>query len=329
LVEHYPKDGRKVEFKVQMSVDGPAFITDVNRMEGAAEAIPRNFFGLIDALNDIDLGELKVHFTWKVTHSIDNIRYLVDNPEKFDEYLEYFDNLQERFKKECKNPHVSLAYSYYPTLVMPGKYTSDDGRKFTQYLKEFHKRGRFTAYTGRLNRLFKYNSELHKRHVFSCSGGDSNLGLGQEVHICHRTFYYNNESYVEAILASDIDNWDVSLFRRGTIDFIRKNYISPPEEILRFRYIMRGYHDFWAFHLSYTKAMMTELALAGQADPMPSDRYLEMFSLFINCCLSCPMENLLNTGSINIQTVSLLRMFGNGAFEEILKSLSAYWGEPK
>ena len=201
LVEHLPP-GRELVFKVQMSLDGPAFITDSNRVKGAAETIPRNFFKLIDELNGISLGSVKINFTWKVTHSSDNIRSFIDAPERFDVYFKFFDDLRAKFIKESKNGNVSLKTAYYPTLVMPGKYTSDDGKQFAQYLREFHKRKRTTAYTGRLNRLFKYNSELPKRHVFSCSGGDSNLGIGGEfVHICHRTFYYDNDDYIESVLA--------------------------------------------------------------------------------------------------------------------------------
>jgi len=163
--------------------------------------------------------------------------------------------------------------------------------------------------------------------VFSCSGGDSNLGVGQNIHICHRTFYYNNDNYIESILDTDIENWDVSLFQRGTIEQIRENYILPIDELRRFKYVMRGYHDFWQFQLSYVKAMMTELFLVGQANDIKSERLMELYALFINSCLSCPMENLLNTGSIHLQVISLLRMFGNGAFEEILKSLELLWSK--
>ena len=69
--------------------------------------------------------------------------------------------------------------------------------------------------------------------------------------------------------------------------------------------------------------MLIELALAGQADPiyLESEIMRELFALFINVSISCPMENLLNTGSVHLQVVSLLRLFANGAFQEILKEV--------
>lgn len=151
------------------------------------------------------------------------------------------------------------------------------------------------------------------------------MGVGEYAHICHRTFYYNNDDYIESILATDIENWDVSLFQRGTVNQIRQNYIVDINSLQRFKYVMRGYHDFWQFQLSYVRAMMTELALVGQVDYIESDELMELFALFVNSCLSCPMEKLLNTGSIHLQVISLLRMFGNGAFKEILNSLPILW----
>lgn len=315
--------GRKLSLKVQISLDGPAFITDVNRMKGAAKKVPEHFRKLIDGINTLPLGELKIVFSWKATHSTDNIRTFLEDPKRFDEYIAYFDSLGRDFKQRNKQKGVILRESYSPTLVVPGKYTSDDGKAFTAYLKELAKRGKCTSYTPRLERLFLYPEETHKRRTFSCSGGDSNLGIGEAVHICHRTFYYDKDEYIESILSTDIENWDVSLFKRGTIEHIRKNYIVKEEpELTRFKYVMRGYHDFWKLQLEYTKAMMVELARAGQVDDiyLENRNLLDLFALFVNVGMSCPMENLLNAGSIHLHLVSMLRIFGNGAFQEIVKS---------
>ena len=74
--------------------------------------------------------------------------------------------------------------------------------------------------------------------MFSCSGGDSNLGVGEGVHICHRTFFYDDDNYIKSILSKDIENWDVSLFQRGTIEHIRRSYIVDINNLQRFNYVM-------------------------------------------------------------------------------------------
>lgn len=316
-LEQYP-----IALRIQTSIDGPEWITDKNRKGGAVKVIIENLEKMIEGFNNVNT---KVELRWKATHGLDNIRNFVENPEKMDQYDKFFRDLNTRLIKQIKNKKLSLATgSYVPTLVVPGKYTSEDGKWFCKYQKMLLDRGYETTYTHRLLRLFHLEKELQKRSMMSCSGGDSNLGLGIHAHICHRTFYFDNEKYVDSILEQkDIDNWDVSLFKKGTIDHINRNFIVDPyddHEWTRFLYVMRGYHSFWKFQLGYVEAMLKELALAGQADPiyLEDDRLCALFGLFMNAALSCPMENLLNTGSIHLQVVSLIRLFSNGAFQIIL-----------
>ncbi|MHA1290511.1 MAG: radical SAM protein [Candidatus Thorarchaeota archaeon] len=312
------------ELKPQISLDGPAWITDMNRMKGAAEEIPKNLLKVVEMLNRVNLGKTRVIFSWKATHDVQNMKQFIEDPKRVYEYKEYFEKNNSLFRDANKNRNVHLEFgSYIPTLAVPGKYTSEDGKTFTKYVKMMHEMGMETTYTARLDRLFRYEDELYKRCMFSCSGGDSNLGMDTaNAHICHRTFYLSDERYVESIIEQmGEENWDISLFRRKTIEHIKKNFITPPEDMDRFNFVMRGHHDFWKMSLAYTNAALIELADAGQIDPKyATDTWLRTtLALFVNAALNCPMENLLNTGSIHLQVLSLLRLFANGAFQEILR----------
>jgi sulfatase maturation enzyme AslB (radical SAM superfamily) len=309
----------------QISLDGPSWITDKNRNEGASELIPDNLFKLINLINPIKF-KSGVKFRWKATIGINNMEDMVDEPEKINEYFNFFNSLNDTFDVVNKNNKVTLMKgSEIPTLVVPSKYTSTDGKIFAEWLKLMHQKNYQTTYVPRLSRMFKYENELYKRRMFSCSGGDSNFGLGKNLHLCHRTFYLDNEEYLNSVMEEkDIDNWDVSLFEAGSIKYLNRNFIVDPyckPELYRFLYTMRGYHDFWSLQLSYIRMMLYELAIAGQADPIyiKNDNLALLFALFQNVAMSCPMENVLNTGSIHLQVVSLIRLFSNGAFQEILK----------
>ncbi len=326
LVDSAPRD-RQIKLGIQTSTDGPAWITDVNRQKGIADKIPAQITAIVEGLNKIDLKNVKVDFRWKATHSPDNMKAILEKPERLDEYYQYFMMLNKTFHDANKNKNVTLSEgSYVPTLMVPGKYTVEDGKLFAKYIKTFHDKGYDTTYTFRLERLFQYYKELgYKKRMFTCSGGKSNFGLGgDQMHICHRTFYYNNQEYIDSILQqSEIDNWDVSLFKSGSIGNIQKNFIVDPNdkaEVNRYLYTLAGYHDFWRLQVGYIIAMLKELAFAGQVDEiyLYDDNLCLMFALFMNTGLSCPMENLLNTGSLHLQVVSLIRLFGNGAFLEVL-----------
>ena len=211
--------------------------------------------------------------------------------------------------------------------MVPGNYTSEDGKSFAHFLRNLRRKGYKTAYSFRLGKLLDFWDELGiKKSMFTCSAGDSNSGMGNNFHICHRSFYLDESKYVDSVLRQDAENWDVSHFRAGTIDLLRKYYIVDVDqdaELTRLHYVMRNYHDFWRLQIGYVRSMMMELALAGQA----SHQYLEdgelstLFALFVSTGLSCPIENILNTGSIHLTPLSLLRMFGNGAFQELLHDI--------
>ncbi len=326
FAEALEKVDPNIRFEVQVSIDGPDFITDKNRFAGAAEKIPENFFRLVSGMQNL---KNKVDFRWKSTLCLENIIGLNEEPDKIDSYFNFFLFLEDKFKEINKNPNISLtAGSYLPTLAVPGRYTSEDGKIFADFLKKIHTKGFKSTYSGRLLRLFQSHEELgNKRRMFSCSGGDSNMGVENRLHICHRSFYLDEDQYINSIFRkAEMENWDISLFQKGNIDFLKKYYMPFPDneyEKSRFQYILRGYHDFWPLILNTTKAMINELALAGQAEKafLQNEEYATLFALFINTCLSCPMENILNTGCIHLPPLSLIKVFGNGAFREVLRSI--------
>jgi hypothetical protein len=177
-----------------------------------------------------------------------------------------------------------------------------------------------------------YEKELAgKKTMFSCSGGDSNCGyscygITGNIHICHRSFYFDIPEYMASLDSFDKENWDISTLESGNIDLIKNTFIVDAKDeyrLARYEYVMRGYHDFWNLQLTSTAQMARMLATIGQCDErfINDDRYLSIFSTFMNVGLSCPMENALNTGSVNLVPVSMIRMFGNGAFREILNEL--------
>lgn len=323
--------GHKVKLKAQVSLDGPAWLTDSNRILGAAKMIPENLKTVLELLSDVDLQDVKVEFSWKPTHSIENIRGFLDQPTRVKEYYEYFTAINKSLEETNGNPNIAVPKHFVPTLVVPGKYTSQDGRDFAEYVRLIHEKGFETTYTNRLWRLFEHSDTLVRRRQFSCSAADSNLGVTKNVHMCHRTFYYDYPDYIKTILSDessigDVENWDVTVFEKSSVDFINRNFIIDPDnkwELARFHYTMRGYHDFWRMQLAYCYSMIKELARAGQASKvfLEDEWLLNLFTVFLNVAMSCPMENLLNTGSIHLQPVSMIRMFGNGAFEEFVEFL--------
>ena len=316
---------RNIRLEVQVSLDGPAFIVDKNRFPGAAQRIPASVIRFVTAMQEANVA---VDLRWKSTLTEGNIAEMEANPDLIDEYINFFREIEARVKEINKNKNIKMSEGgYVPSLAVPGKYTSEDGKIFASFLRKLHEKGYVSAYTSRLVRLFNFSDELgSKRKMFTCSGGDSNVGVGDSVHICHRSFYLNDDRYVKAVLdREEINNWDISIFTQGSVDMLKKWYtprVDDEMKLMNFDYIMRGYHDFWAIKVASVEAMARDLALAGQAEELflVNKDYLSLFALFMVAAHSCPMEAVLNTGSLQLTPVSLIRMFGNGAFREILKT---------
>jgi len=312
-------DEHDIELDWQISADG--HYTDENRMEGATEKIKSN---LIELGEMLDEGELTVR--WKGTIGIDNIREMAEDVDEIERYMEYY----EEIKGEVKEATDRVEFDERdpcPTLVVPGKYTSEDGEVFAEYLKKMFESDYSTSYTPRLKRVMRLRDKLEEKpSMLTCSGGDSNFGIGDgKVHICHRTFYHDRQKYLDSIKEQErYDNWDVSLFEDGILKMEDENYIvEKGEDLIRFQYILRNFHDHWMLKLDNTKVMLLEMAKCGQADEVYlEDKGLrELFALFLHTSHSCPVENLLNTGVLHFAPVSIIRLWANGAFQELLKTV--------
>lgn len=314
---------RAIIFDCQVSLDGPAAITDRNRGKGVTKKIISNLKRLTKELQKIELNKLEIKMRWKPTLTRENLLQITF-PQKIDEYDRFFNKLNEELKELNTQKNVELNRGYTATLEVPGKYTSEDGKLFAKYVKLNHVKGLPTAYDFRLKRLLDFETELGpKRCMFTCSGGDSQFGIGMEgeLHLCHRSFYLNRPEYVQSVMESGVENWDVSKFDEGYINELVKNYIANSDDITRLKYVMRSYHDFWRMQIAYGIAMLKELARCGQVEAAFKDNndLCVFFSIYLATALSCPEENILNTGVLQYTPLSLFRMFGNGAFTELVK----------
>jgi len=311
-----------LKLDLQISLDGPPFITDENRGKGITDKILNNYWDFLDYLENTDPPEIKIHF--KPTLTLENLKSLLDK-DNISQYSQFFSDIQDKVKSYSIPEQVRIFTSPMPTIAVPGNYSSSDGRLFAEFLELLHKCNMLTTYDFRLARTFKYVNEFFsKPRQMTCSGGDSNLGFDPRTlkyHICHRTFFLDDERYVKSVLNMDkYKNWDVSVIEKNSLENLTKNYMVKKHDFPKFLYVMRGYHDFFSFRLSSTISLIYELAYAGQISSqflLPEFAFL--FAMFLQVSASCPVEDILLNGSPHIFPLSLIRMYGNGAFQELLR----------
>jgi uncharacterized Fe-S cluster-containing radical SAM superfamily protein len=333
---------RSMTFKIQVSLDGPIWVTDTNRKDGATVTVVEHLYYLIEELNKLNLGKQKVMIHFKPTITMDNIAKMVDDFELLKGWFSFFDRVLQTCYNINKNKNTEISCDTTPTMVVPGKYTTADGRLFKIFIDRLYELSKLNASQGlyrsfkglsmldnyhyRLKRLMRYARDIgHNNAMFTCSAGDSNVAISEnQMHMCHRSYFLNKKEYQDSIREEqDIDNWDVSLFESGKVDVLTKKYVVDPNNelnSLRMLYSMRNYHDFMMLRISFVRAMLYELVAAGQASPIytKNNDIAMLLSYFINTGFGCPAEDIINTGNIHLTPISTIKIWANGAFESLL-----------
>jgi len=310
-----------VDVEIQFSVDGPEYINGMNRMPNILKTVLGNIEKLILWLNEKDLN-INVSIRTKGTLTIENVKFLLKH-KLVEDFANFFREYSKYFSEIVKNKRVRFLSPMSFNTEVPGEYTKEDGILFAEFLRELHSVGFDSAFTGRLKRIIDFRYSIPRvPSMFTCSGGDSNWGYDFEnIHICHRTFMLDNDDYISDILANKKDNWDVKNLARGTVNQVSKYFIMSPKRWLEFQYKTAAYHDFWRLKIANTIIEIKELAYAGLISEIykENDSFAELFALFLNIANSCPAENLMVCGSLFLVPPSIIKLWGNGAFYELVR----------
>lgn len=338
-VDALPKD-REFYWSVQYSLDGPEFITDVTRHPKATQRIIKNLKEFLTEASKRDLGDSKVALHCKATWNESIVEMVGQDLSKVKKFYEFFDNLYGELDDICVNPQVVHNKVNAPFLALPGKYTVQHGKYWSDIhdkCYEYQDAGmfpnlnrNFTAYLPRLQRLFDFGREYYtKPEMFSCSAGDSQYGLDHksQVHACHRTFYLNDDNYIQSITKDCGDgNWDVEHYNNDRINDIRTNMIVSKDDdygLKRFVYANTTHHYFIQNRMCILQGLVLVLAKAGQISKAYNDENLaRLFAEFLTAAFSCPIEYNLSCGNMNLLVAGIIKLLGNGTFETLVKRVA-------
>jgi sulfatase maturation enzyme AslB (radical SAM superfamily) len=322
---------KKINFDLQMSIDGPSWITDKNRGEGAVDNIKKNikyFFENADGFHAI-----RCHF--KPTINADDIEVLTDI-KKLSEYYQFFDDfIDELFQINKKEIQISLVVN--PTVAVPGDYTIEDGIAFYKVYqnqkilrdKETYKTisSPCSFYEDRFLEKINYFKEFRNKHrMFTCSAGDSCFGSGDldnMLYSCHRSYYLIYDDYKQACQEWPLYEQTMNGLQYNRDEILKKLSTTNTKDKLqtvRMLYVNRLFHDFSKHKLSCFVAMIRELSDSNHISSIYKDwKLAEEFAKFLMIG-DCQMDNVMASGTFEIPSFSLCRLFGNGVFEAIMKN---------
>lgn len=317
------KNNKLEKFALQISIDGPEYMTDLNRHKGATKKILEGLQETIDECEKLTNIE-KIYITFKPTINQDNIKDMVDNPHLIVEWYKFFEKIKDTIKTEhCKIvKFIPLARQ---TLVNIGNFSSEDGKIFKKYLEltyainteeavlKYYKQPLFIAHFRDIETiLYRFDRSLIKAHEITCGGGDYSMGVNCDGKICccHRVYslpYEDNKlnQDIYKSLAASMNN---------------------DNEIERIKYILGSYHDYNALRIANNKAMLLHCARCGLVDTkyIEDEDLLNYTAIFLSG-IQCYLDSAISyTRSINVGSLSYILLFGNGAFEILLKNWIKY-----
>lgn len=316
------------QFFVQISIDGPAWITDENRMPGATTQIVQNYECFMKFLNknkDRFPNIKEVDISFKPTISTKNMLLMNENDELMNDFFFFGESLFDKYELNYKNNgFFTVSGVPAPTVINVGNNTVSDGIIFFEWLKKlysldtakfkYYRQPLFFQFFNTFDTIFLQNP-IYKPLAFrelTCGGGDASIAMNYngDVYACHRALQFNNPE-------------DTTRSRELLDNSLSAN---SKTEFARFEYLLRAYHDFNTFKMNAVRSIMERAALYGQADKgyLTNDKLIELTSLFLSS-VACYNDSAARTGSINLSTLSFVRFFCNGAFQILFSK----WAESR
>jgi hypothetical protein len=339
FLEALPKD-RKFHWSVQYSLDGPAYINDATRMKNATNRIMANVKEFMAEASRQDLGELEVVMNCKSTWDETIIEMVGQDLDKVRDYLDFFNMFYGELDAVLTGSHVMHGKVNAPFLALPGRFTTQHGKWWGDITRELlrlqvghevhnlypHLSGEFCAYRPRLHRILDHGIEYYVNTAHTtCSAGDSQYALDHksQIHACHRSFYLNDDNYVQSVEADpDRVNWHAVQYENDRLPDVRKFMMVDVADDLggrRNAYTNASYHQFARGRVALAKGLIKLLANAGQINRLyHSDKIATFFAEFLISAFSCPVEYQLTLGNPNLFPASVIKVCGNGMFEILM-----------
>lgn len=317
--------GKTRSVRMQASLDGPKEQHDMTRGKGTWEKVTNNIRELIKLLNNEDLG-YTLYFSFNTVIDARVMAWYVEDLTRVDRWFEFTEEFIRELRSMSTNPNVYILKPLSPNLAIPGKYTKEDGRNFAKVVDRFIENGYTLGQFKRFaDMIVNLNDVITKTNNGNVACGAVFGGLGWDrgtFHVCHRTYWLQDDEYVDEILPKYTDWW-TSRFDKGTIENVRRHIVKDDDEynLIRMVYTLGATQIYPQLNVNYNYAMAKMLAKIGQINKvyLEKDWMAKLLALYLATAMKCMSENLMVTGSVHVTPTSYFKLFGNGAFERLVE----------
>lgn len=321
---------RKMQFTLQMSLDGPVEINDSQRGSGVTKKFFTMFNKICGEVNEIcnKYPALQITLQFKPTLTSKIIRDHLLKPSNVIKYYQFFEVYNDIFLSTCKADNASLVL-VKPNTASPSPHTVQDGKDFAQFCKicddvmrESNNGANYFKYfvdlvPFRPRYPVDYSKISYCQSCGACGSGLSMVGLLPYDYIscCHSGFVNLISDYKLHCADKQETALDFRLFMDKSNYLIRhKDKYSQYEKNVSF-----VYNDNSKVKLGNIAAMISLLAKNGQIDKKYIDtREALKGALFMQASTAyCFRDTTGTTGSAALYPVGIIRLLLNGAREVI------------
>lgn len=320
---------RDFEYILQLSIDGPEYINDINRGNGVTQRCLENYHNLIQEIAKGRLPDnVELRMTLKATLDNNSIRALNDK-NKIIEYFQFFEN---EFWEPCNNlnkSNVKLMLAA-PNTAVPSPVTVEEGKIFAELCKkcrEVETENLYKKYFKVYDKIVLfYNDNAENKLTYryshhTCGSGTTMIGFMPDnmLSICHEGFTHFIEEYKKTAAISDRVN-------TSTITFDK--FLS--EQSVPYCVDEKGYEEHCrkmrmfdnvdtTARLMNIAVQIVTLAMAKQIDECYLDHTNALkAAIFIQSHTAfCLKDNYNKTGSFTMIPNGTLKLLLNGAMQYI------------
>ena len=321
---------RNFIFSLQLSIDGPDYINDINRGLGTTKKFLEHYYELCQTLKANKPKNVIVRIHFKQTFSNREFKIL-STKEQIIDYFQFFDDLLKYKDSYIKKEDCIFFCPHTPNIATPGIHTKQDGINFANYCKltrEIEKEKLFTYYR-KLNSFSKnsrteISNDSYITNCTYCESGIKTIGLlpNNYVSLCHLGFTQLLEDYKINSKNNHINSSENIIMQDL---FINENVVQSlciPKEELEERlkeYELFNHKNY--FQMINMVSLIKILALAKQIDPkfLQEEKAIEAAHFLLSMTPNCIRDNATINGTLTMRPMGDIKLFLNGAYEYLIQ----------
>lgn len=303
---------RDINLDIQLSIDGPSWITDPSRKNGAADNVVSVAEKIIAEYQDKLHFDLQFHT--KPTVDMEFIRKMITDRDMLLEWYHFFDNTHDRLVSMNHDNHISVVFNNSPTFVDPGFHTVQDGKDIAEFVRILRglDDGQFKHFKhplvwqliGGAYNFLKMNGYQDYIHQGCCSAGryTANVDMNGNLFGCHALFSY---SFID------------------TDHIVSTGYLTHGDnDESRWQTNCQLWHEYPGSKERFADIVITSLATYGQIDNVyAKNEDMRSLLYWTASSMYCPFAGAEITSGVYVIPASYYRFFGNGLLQEAINYL--------